>query len=136
MITFTVAKSMPNLTRWEVDDWEAHVRLGFGIATVVVHTPAVSGDYRITKAVIIRNSPASSPGPAHGPSDKVGYLAVPSGAIDDQIRVTPGSINLVTGFTDAHAAYRAAAGGEAAALGALATWMLTSGVADATMAGS
>lgn len=136
MITFTTAKPLPaNWTRWEVDDWEAHEKTGWGIATVIMHSPLAT-DYRVTKTVVIRNSPASGPTSFNGPSDKVGYLAVVGGAIDNQLVVTLGGINLVTGFDDAHNAYVGAAGGRNARLAALATWMLANGVADATMAGA
>ena len=85
MITFTSAKPLPaNWTRWEVDDWEAYNKRGYGKATIVMRSPGAT-NYTITKEVFIRNDTVGS-----GRSDTFGYVATVNGAIGDQLVVTTG----------------------------------------------
>jgi len=125
MITFTTPKPLPaNITRWEVDDWEPHERAGWGIATIIMHTPT-STDLRVRRQIYIRN----------GLCDRIGYVANVGSMFADLLQVTEAVVSLPTGFTDAYAAYRGGAG-QGGRNNALELWLLANGLADATMAGA
>ncbi len=130
MITLTVAKVLPNLARWEVDDWEPHEKAGWGMATIALRSPGAT-DYTVVKTIIVRDATVMG-----GASDKIGYLAIVGREIHDFLTVTPRGLVNATGFTQCHNAYQNAAGGRAARLNALASFLLTIGIADSTLAGA
>lgn len=127
MKTLTVAKPLPNLTRWEVDDADWYEKRGFGVIRVVMRTAGPT-NYTIRRELQIRN----------GLSDVVSYLAVVGGELQEQLVVTVMSLSTPTGCTDAFAAYRAGGGNGngQARRDALEAWMLTSGVAHSSLAGA
>lgn len=124
MIQLTVAKQLPNFTRWEVDDWEAHERRGYGIVQFILKTGTPT-DYTLNRQLFIRN----------GLSDVIGYLAVIHGAIGDQLVVTESGLVTPTGFDDADAAFRSGTGGNGRRA-ALEAFMLSAGIANASLAGA
>jgi hypothetical protein len=128
MVTFTAAKVLPNLTRWEVDDWEPREKAGWGIATIVVRTPAAT-NYNLTCKVFIRDAAVGSTG-------RASYAAVVGGDLASHLRVDVSALNLATGFTAAHAAYISGGAGRTARLRALELHLLSAGIADASMAGA
>ncbi len=133
MITLTASKPLPNFTRWEVTDWEAYEKRGYGMATVAIRSAGPT-DYTVTKQIFIRNvNPAQS---ASGLTDRVRYAAVVGGAIADQLVVDSAALSLPTGFDDAMNAYLSGVGGRQARLNALASFLLTAQIADSTLAGS
>jgi hypothetical protein len=131
MKTLAAPKSLPNFTRWEVDDWEAHEKAGYGVALIILRTGSPT-NYTITKQIWVRNA---TPDGA-GRTDKIGYVATVGGPIAEQLVVTEGAIASATAFDEAHAAYLSGTPNRAARLDALASHMLAAGIADATLAGS
>jgi hypothetical protein len=130
MITLSAPKSLPNFTRWEVDDWEAHEKQGIGQAVIILHTGAPT-NYTLQKTIFIRNFVTGG-----RRTDKIGYVATVGGPLGEQLTVTEDAISSPASFTDAHAAYLAGVGGRPERLQALAAYLLTAGIADSSLAGS
>jgi hypothetical protein len=122
MITLAVSKSLPNFTRWEIDDWDPREKRNEGLVQLILRT-GVATNYTLNRQLWIRN----------GASDVIGYSAVQGGAIGDQLVVSESGLATPTGFDDAYAAYRSGVG-KAGRYAALEAFLLSSGIVNASLA--
>ena len=125
MKNLTVTKALPNFTRWEVDDFQQLEKSGIGFISVRIYSAPATA-YYLEKKLTVRNG---------GRSDSIGYEATVGGDLADQLKVTPNAIDTPTGYDDAAAAFRSGAGA-GGRKNALEAWMLTTGIAQASLAGS